>query len=161
MADAALGNEGTGSRSPLSFLRESFPAVVVITVVVAIIFPMPTLLLDVLLALNLVFSLLVLFFSPSGGGVAFGEGFYLPSRAEVVLQSGPAARLFSKEKVFCGGCFYFFLQVGSVAFGEGFFSPSAGGGFASRRVTFFVWTKKVTKKSHSPRALRGSSSVAS
>jgi|GEM_PF-6791267 len=104
---------------------------------------------------------LVLFFPLREGSVVFGEGFFLPSRAEVVLQSGPAARLFSKEKVFCGGCFYFFLQVGSVAFGEGFFSPSAGGGFASRRVTFFVWTKKVTKKSHSPRALRGSSSVAS
>ena len=60
MADAALGTEGTSSRSPLSFLKDSFPAVVVITVVIAVILPMPTVLLDMLMAANLVFSLLVL-----------------------------------------------------------------------------------------------------
>jgi len=60
MADAALGTEGTVSRGPMSFLKDSFPAVVVITVVIAVILPMPTVLLDALMAANLVFSLLVL-----------------------------------------------------------------------------------------------------
>jgi len=57
MADAVL-NENT--RSPMGFLRDSFPAVAVITIVVSIIFPMPTFLLDALMALNLIFSLLIL-----------------------------------------------------------------------------------------------------
>jgi flagellar biosynthesis protein FlhA len=60
MADAVIGTEGTASRNPLDFLKDSFPAVAVITVVVAVILPMPTVILDALLALNLVFSLLVL-----------------------------------------------------------------------------------------------------
>ena len=47
-------------RGPLDFLKESFPAVAVITIVVAIILPMPTILLDTLMALNLIFSLLLL-----------------------------------------------------------------------------------------------------
>ena len=59
MADAALG-ENTVSRNPLSFLKDSFPATAVITVVLAVIFPLPTVLLDALMALNLVFALLVL-----------------------------------------------------------------------------------------------------
>ena len=58
MADIAQG--GAVSRNPLDFLKDSFPAVAVITIVVAIIFPMPTILLDGLMALNLVFSLLIL-----------------------------------------------------------------------------------------------------
>jgi flagellar biosynthesis protein FlhA len=48
------------TRNPLSFLKDSFPAVAVITIVLAIILPMPTFLLDTLMALNLVFSLMVL-----------------------------------------------------------------------------------------------------
>ena len=60
MADAALGAEGTVSRNPLVFLKDSFPAVAVITIVIAIVLPMPTVLLDALMAINLVFSLLVL-----------------------------------------------------------------------------------------------------
>jgi len=59
MADAAANESGV-SRNPLSFLKESLPAVVVITVVIAVIFPMPTVLLDALMAINLVFALLVL-----------------------------------------------------------------------------------------------------
>ncbi|MDR0503711.1 MAG: flagellar biosynthesis protein FlhA [Treponema sp.] len=47
-------------RGALDFLKESFPAVAVITIVVAIILPMPTILLDTLMALNLIFSLLLL-----------------------------------------------------------------------------------------------------
>jgi len=60
MADIAQGSEGTVSRNPLNFLKDSFPAVAVITIVIAIILPMPTILLDALMALNLVFSLLIL-----------------------------------------------------------------------------------------------------
>ena len=59
MADAAIG-ENKVSRNPLSFLKDSFPAVVVITVVITVIFPMPTFMLDALMAINLVFALLVL-----------------------------------------------------------------------------------------------------
>jgi len=59
MADAVAG-ESKVSRNPLGFLKESFPAVVVITVVIAVIFPMPTVMLDALMAINLVFALLVL-----------------------------------------------------------------------------------------------------
>jgi len=58
MADPASG--GNNNRNPLEFLKDSFPAVVVITVVVAIVFPMPTFLLDALMAINLIFSLLIL-----------------------------------------------------------------------------------------------------
>ena len=46
--------------NPLNFLKESFPALVVITVVFAVIFPMPTVLLDALMAINLIFALLML-----------------------------------------------------------------------------------------------------
>jgi flagellar biosynthesis protein FlhA len=61
MADAArAATEGMVSRSPLSFLKDSFPAVVVISIVIMIILPMPTVLLDALMAINMVFSLLVL-----------------------------------------------------------------------------------------------------
>jgi flagellar biosynthesis protein FlhA len=48
------------NKSPLSFLRDSFPAVAVVTVIVMVILPLPTVLLDVLQAMSLVFSLLVL-----------------------------------------------------------------------------------------------------
>ncbi|MDR0320846.1 MAG: flagellar biosynthesis protein FlhA [Treponema sp.] len=44
----------------MGFLKDSFPAVAVITIVLAIILPLPTIALDTLMALNLVFSLLVL-----------------------------------------------------------------------------------------------------
>ena len=47
-------------RSPLDFLKNSFPAVAVITIVLAIILPMPTPILDALMAVNLVFALMVL-----------------------------------------------------------------------------------------------------
>jgi len=60
MADAALGGSKTVVRSPLSFLQESFPAVAVITTVVMLILPLPTVLLDALMAFNLIFSLLIL-----------------------------------------------------------------------------------------------------
>ncbi|MDR2542504.1 MAG: flagellar biosynthesis protein FlhA [Treponema sp.] len=59
MADAALGGN-VAQRNPLGFLKDSFPATAVITIVIAVIFPMPTILLDALMALNLVFALLVL-----------------------------------------------------------------------------------------------------
>jgi flagellar biosynthesis protein FlhA len=61
MADVArVGGEETLSQNPLNFLRDSFPAVVVLTVVVMLILPLPTVLLDALMAINLIFSLLVL-----------------------------------------------------------------------------------------------------
>ncbi|MDR1868577.1 MAG: flagellar biosynthesis protein FlhA, partial [Treponema sp.] len=61
MADAAqIGAEGTVSRNPLGFLKESFPAVAVIVTVIMLIFPLPTVLLDALMAFNLMFSLLIL-----------------------------------------------------------------------------------------------------
>jgi len=61
MADAALNAESVGSRSnPLGFLKDSFPAVAVIVTVVMLIFPLPTVLLDALMAFNLMFSLLIL-----------------------------------------------------------------------------------------------------
>jgi len=61
MADAArLNSEGTVSRNPLGFLKESFPAAAVITVVVMLILPLPTVILDALMAVNLIFSLMVL-----------------------------------------------------------------------------------------------------
>ncbi|MDR1839452.1 MAG: flagellar biosynthesis protein FlhA [Treponema sp.] len=60
MADAALGTEGTASRNPLGFLKDSFPAMAVIVTVIMLILPLPTFLLDALMAFNLMFSLLVL-----------------------------------------------------------------------------------------------------
>ena len=59
MADAVLG-ENKVSTSPMVFLKNSFPATAVITIVLAVIFPLPTVLLDALMAINLVFALLVL-----------------------------------------------------------------------------------------------------
>jgi len=59
MADIAQG-ENTVSRNPLEFFKDSFPAVAVITIVLAIILPMPTVLLDTLMAFNLIFALLIL-----------------------------------------------------------------------------------------------------
>ncbi|MCL2441100.1 MAG: flagellar biosynthesis protein FlhA [Treponema sp.] len=58
MADAALTNDN--SRNPLGFIKDSFPAVAVITIVLAIILPMPPVILDALMAINLVFALMVL-----------------------------------------------------------------------------------------------------
>jgi flagellar biosynthesis protein FlhA len=60
MADVAQPGASVNSRNPLGFLKDSFPATALITMVVAIIFPMPTVLLDALMAVNLVFSLMVL-----------------------------------------------------------------------------------------------------
>jgi len=69
--------------------------------------------------------------------VAFGEGFL----ARVVFQSGPAARLFSKEKVFCGGFLFFSLRGGSVASGEGFFCHT-GQGFSPTGKSLFLSEQK-------------------
>ena len=61
MADAALGTEKVNSRnSALGFLKDSFPAVAVLVTVVMLILPLPTVLLDLLMAFNLMFSLLIL-----------------------------------------------------------------------------------------------------
>jgi len=60
MADAAVGADRSVSRNTMGFIMESFPAVAVITTVVMLILPLPTFLLDALMALNLMFSLLVL-----------------------------------------------------------------------------------------------------
>jgi flagellar biosynthesis protein FlhA len=61
MADAAhTGAERAVSRNPLGFLKDSFPSVAVITTVIMLIFPLPTVILDALMAFNLLFSLLVL-----------------------------------------------------------------------------------------------------
>jgi len=61
MADIAQeGINKQPSRNPLGFIKESFPAVAVITIVLAIILPMPTVLLDALMAFNLIFALLIL-----------------------------------------------------------------------------------------------------
>ena len=61
MADAAQANtQSSGSSGFLSFLRESYLGIAVIAVVVMIILPLPTVLLDALLAVNLIFSLMVL-----------------------------------------------------------------------------------------------------
>ncbi|MDR0444452.1 MAG: flagellar biosynthesis protein FlhA [Treponema sp.] len=58
MADAAIGTGNT--RNPLSFLKDSFPAAAVLVTVVMLILPLPTFLLDALMAVNLMFSLLIL-----------------------------------------------------------------------------------------------------
>ena len=60
MADAAQINTEVNSRNPFGFLKESFPATAVITTVIMLIFPLPTVLLDALMAFNLMFSLLIL-----------------------------------------------------------------------------------------------------
>jgi len=60
MADAALGAEGTQSSNFFSFFRESVPAVAVIIIVVMLILPLPTIILDALMAMNLMLSLLIL-----------------------------------------------------------------------------------------------------
>ena len=61
MADAALGPEKGSSRNgAFGFLKDSFPAVAVIVTVVMLILPLPTVLLDMLMAFNLMFSLLIL-----------------------------------------------------------------------------------------------------
>jgi flagellar biosynthesis protein FlhA len=60
MADIVQPGAAVNSRNPLGFLKDSFPATALITMVVAIIFPMPTVLLDALMAVNLVFSLMIL-----------------------------------------------------------------------------------------------------
>jgi len=60
MADAAVGAGGTPPRSLFSFFRESVPAVAVIIIVVMLILPLPTFLLDALMAMNLMLSLLIL-----------------------------------------------------------------------------------------------------
>jgi len=61
MADAArLGGENTISKSLFGNAKDLFIAVAVIAIVVMLIIPLPTVLLDTLMALNLVFSLLIL-----------------------------------------------------------------------------------------------------
>ncbi|MDR1251216.1 MAG: flagellar biosynthesis protein FlhA [Treponema sp.] len=61
MADAArLNNEGPIPQNFLNVFKDSFPAIAVITVVIMLILPLPTVLLDALMAINLIFSLLVL-----------------------------------------------------------------------------------------------------
>jgi flagellar biosynthesis protein FlhA len=56
MADSDSGNK----RNALGFLKDSFPATALITIVLAIILPMPTIILDTLMAVNLIFSLMIL-----------------------------------------------------------------------------------------------------
>jgi flagellar biosynthesis protein FlhA len=60
MADAALGTGGTQSRNIFDFFRDSVPALAVIVIVVMLILPLPTVLLDALMAMNLMLSLLIL-----------------------------------------------------------------------------------------------------
>ena len=57
MSDVA---PNTASRGILSFLKDSFPSVAVIVIVLMIILPLPTVLLDALMAFNLIFALLIL-----------------------------------------------------------------------------------------------------
>ncbi|MCL2230842.1 MAG: flagellar biosynthesis protein FlhA [Treponema sp.] len=60
MADAAL-NPGTVQKSnPLGFFKDSFPAVAVITIVLMLILPMHPVILDALMAINLVLALMIL-----------------------------------------------------------------------------------------------------
>jgi flagellar biosynthesis protein FlhA len=58
--DGAAAAASVVSRNPLNFLKDSFPAVAVVTVVIMLIFPLPTVLLDALMAMNLLFALLIL-----------------------------------------------------------------------------------------------------
>jgi flagellar biosynthesis protein FlhA len=60
MADIAQGADRSVSRNPLDFLKDSFPAAAMITIVLAIILPMPPVMLDALMAINLVFALMIL-----------------------------------------------------------------------------------------------------
>jgi flagellar biosynthesis protein FlhA len=61
MADIAqVGAEGAEAKNPFGFMKDSFPAMAVIITVVMLILPLPTFLLDALMAFNLMFSLLVL-----------------------------------------------------------------------------------------------------
>ena len=60
MADAALGGNKSISNSILNFVQYNFPAVAVIVIVVMMILPLHTVILDALMALNLMFSLLIL-----------------------------------------------------------------------------------------------------
>ncbi|MCL2805870.1 MAG: flagellar biosynthesis protein FlhA [Treponema sp.] len=52
--------ENSNSRNPLKFLKDNLPSITVITIVIAIILPLPTFLLDAFMAINLVFALLIL-----------------------------------------------------------------------------------------------------
>jgi len=61
VADVAQRDgEGAVSRNPLSFLKDSFPAAAMIIIVLSIILPMHPVILDALMAINLVFALMVL-----------------------------------------------------------------------------------------------------
>jgi flagellar biosynthesis protein FlhA len=60
MADAALNTVKDGSKNPFGFLKGSYPAVAVLTITAMLIIPLPTFLLDALMAVNLMFSLLVM-----------------------------------------------------------------------------------------------------
>jgi flagellar biosynthesis protein FlhA len=59
MADNPLEQANAGSNM-LVFLKNNFPAVAVITIVLAIVLPMHTVILDALMAINLIFSLMIL-----------------------------------------------------------------------------------------------------
>jgi len=59
MADNPL-EQGNAGSNVLGFLKNNFPAVAVITIVLAIVLPMPTVILDALMAINLIFSLMIL-----------------------------------------------------------------------------------------------------
>jgi len=59
MADNPLEQANAGS-NVLGFLKNNFPAVAVITIVLAIVLPMHTVILDALMAINLIFSLMIL-----------------------------------------------------------------------------------------------------
>jgi len=59
MADNPLEQANAGS-NVLGFLKNNFPAVAVITIVLAIVLPMHTVILDALMAINLILSLMIL-----------------------------------------------------------------------------------------------------
>ncbi len=59
MADNPL-EQGNAGVNVLGFLKNNFPAVAVITMVLAIVLPLPTFILDALMAINLIFSLILL-----------------------------------------------------------------------------------------------------
>jgi len=59
MADNPVEQANAGS-NVLVFLKNNFPAVAVITIVLAIVLPMHTVILDALMAINLIFSLMIL-----------------------------------------------------------------------------------------------------
>jgi len=60
MSDATLGTKGPMSRNIFGFLRDSFPATAVIVIVIMMILPLPTVILDALMAGNLMLSILIL-----------------------------------------------------------------------------------------------------